>query len=227
MGTVAAVQWKGDLAEPKRTVALVKQTFAEVEFLLNAHVPSSELSQLAALPDVEVLRRCNPLVRPCYAAAFALRDETDRLFNPRFRGPGTLDLGAIAKGFAVDLAVERLSAAGIGGECLLDLGGNLRAVGGRWSVGIADADADRGAPVLTLQAGEACATSGEYFRGQHIRNGRDGSAPTNAVYSVTVVHPSSALQADGLSTVLFLLGPEQGQTYLRRSHPEARSHWIR
>ena len=220
MGTVAAVQCAGD-ADGRATARLrdgVKRTFATVEELLNAHDPQSELSRLAALPDEEILKKCNPLVRPCYAAAFRLRDETGGTFNPRWRGAKTMDLGAIAKGFAVDLAVQGTHGAGVG-RALVDLGGNLKSARGEWRVGIYDGGE------FALREGEACATSAKYFRGDHIRDGRSGVTVTNAVRSVTVVHPTSAMLADGLSTVMFLLGEEAGERFLRERHPEARAIW--
>ncbi len=212
MGTVAAVQWRA--AETAAVDhASVRQVFARVEKLLNAHDPDSELNRLRELPDAEILQKCDPLVRPCYAAAFKLRDQTDRRFNPRWRGPGTMDLGAIAKGFAVDLAAGH-------GRMLVDLGGNLKACGGDWQVGIL------GGGVFTLEAGAACATSARYFRGNHIKDGRDGGEIAAPPHSVTVVHPSSAMLADGLSTVMFLLGREKGEQFLRRHYPEARAIWV-
>ncbi len=195
-----------------------KRTFATVEELLNAHDPRSELSRLAALSDEEILEKCTPLVRPCYEAAFRLRDETGGAFNPRWRGAKTMDLGAIAKGFAVDLAVREARDAEVG-RALVDLGGNLKAARGTWKVGIF------GGGEFALREGEACATSAKYFRGDHIRDGRSGAAVTNAVRSVTVVHPTSAMLADGLSTVMFLLGEEAGERFLRERHPEARAIW--
>jgi len=210
MGTEAALQWKGPQVDAD--VLAVQSRFAGIERLLNAHDPQSELSRLAKLPDAEVIARCDPAVRDCYVAAFRLRDETGGRFNPRWRGPGTMDLGAIAKGFAVDCCGVT--------NALVDLGGNLKSFGGTWRVGIA------GGGRFELQAGEACATSGEYHRGHHIRDGRDGSELSNRVYSVTVVHPRSAMLADGLSTVMFLLGRERGERFLRERYPEARAYWV-
>ena len=234
MGTVAAVQWKGGFSDSGKVVADVKATFARIEDLLNAHAAESELSRLAALPDAEILSRCDPSVRPCYAAAFRLREETGGTFNPRWRGPGTMDLGAIAKGFAVDLAAERIAPRCGSAEVLIDLGGNLKAVSGTWKTGIADPgqakeDGRRetgDAMEFTLAPGAACATSAEYFRGKHIRDGRDGSEVESGVESVTVIHPSSAMTADGLSTVMFLLGRGKGERFLNEKHPEAKAMWL-
>ena len=49
---------------------------------------------------------------------------------------------------------------------------------------------------------------------------------TNGVYSVTVIHPKSAMLADGLSTTLFILGREKGEEFLKNHYPEARAVWI-
>lgn len=208
MGTIAAVETHGK-ADPAQ-VRAVRETFAEVERLLNAHDPASELSRLAPLADDEVLARCSPLVRPCYEAAFRLQRETGGAFSPRWRGPRTLDLGAIAKGFAVDLAAEKVK----GADLLVDIGGNLKAAGGEWRVGIARSDRR-----FTLAAGEACATSADYYRGDHIFDARTGR-PAASVASVTVRAPSAQL-ADALSTVVFILGPQAGSAFVERSYPEA------
>ena len=63
------------------------------------------------------------------------------------------------------------------------------------------------------------ATSAEYFRGKHIHDGRTGFPVSNDVASVTVRCPS-ALWADGLSTTLFVLGPDAGKRFLRTRLPE-------
>jgi thiamine biosynthesis lipoprotein ApbE len=211
MGTVAAVRARGE--PPAPFVARVRETFGEVARLLNAHDPSSELRRLAPLPDDEILRACSPAVRACYEAAFLLARETERAFNPRWRGPGTMDLGGIAKGFAVDLAARR-AAREATGDALVDLGGNLRAVRGDWRVGIEGSDR-----CFVLRAGEACATSAEYHRGKHLRDGRTGVAVSNDLVSVTVVARGGdwpAQTADGLSTALFVLGAEKGAAFARR-----------
>jgi thiamine biosynthesis lipoprotein ApbE len=217
MGTVAAVQFRGEV--DKAAVAEVQRVFADVEKLLNAHDPASEICALAKEPDSRVLELCNPRMRPCYEAAFALCVQTSGVFNPRWRGTGTLDLGAIAKGYAVDLACEKAKESGL--EALIDLGGNLRAVAGEWRTLIATSS-----ETLVLTGGMACATSAEYFRGAHIRDARTGGRPDAAARSVTVVHPSSAMLADALSTVMFILGRERGGEFLRRHYPEAQAVWL-
>lgn len=219
MGTVAAVQAKGPGAA--KTLSALRESvqadFAAVERLLNAHDPKSQIRLLAPLPDAEVLARCDAAMRPCYAAAFALKRLSGGTFDPRWRGPGTLDLGAIAKGFAVDRAAETAAGPegeGVGGDVLIDLGGNLKAVRGAWTAGVRAPDGEGAAAVVTLRPGEALATSATYFRGAHIVDGRTGRPVSSGVASATVLC-ESAMWADGLSTTLFALGPDDGCRFLR------------
>ena len=215
MGTVAAFVCR-DASELKRSAEVI-DVFRRVEALLNAHDPVSELSRLAPLPEEDILAQCDDGMRPCYEAAFRLMKESEGAFNPRWRGPSTLDLGGIAKGFALDVAADRLGDA----EVLVDLGGNLKSCGGEWNVGVYGGSGG----TLRLAPRQACATSAEYARGKHIYDGRTGLAVSNDVFSVTVVHPTSAMLADGLSTILFILGREKGEAFLRTHHPEAYAVW--
>jgi len=224
MGTVAAVQ----VRKPPCAAGLgpahyrdqAKDAFSMVERLLNAHDPDSELSRLATLPEDAILAKCDARVRPCYETAFRLMRESGGAFNPRWKGPGTLDLGAIAKGFAVDLAEESMYAGA--DDLLLDLGGNLKAVrreggsGRGWNTGVVAPSGGGIAATVELMPGEALATSAEYFRGRHIYDGRTGSPAESGVASVTVLCESATL-ADGLSTTLFVLGPEEGLAFMGRN----------
>ena len=204
--------------------SVVRQITFDLEHALNAHDPDSELSRLAPLEEEEILSQCgkSPMlysrdVRPCYEAAFKLMHESGGAFNPRWRGPKTLDLGAIAKGFAVDVAAKDCYADHA--DALIDIGGNIKAVRGEggshrpWRTGVKDPNGDGFAAVVELREGEALATSATYYRGSHIYDGRTGLAVSNGVASVTVLC-SSAMWADGLSTTLFVLGPEEGKKFL-------------
>lgn len=216
MGTIASFKCRDAADLPK--AAAVRETFAEIEKLLNAHDPASELSRLAAaeLDDEAVLARCSPRVRDCYAAAFRFRDASGGAFDPRWRGRATLDLGGIAKGYALDLAAARI------GECdaLLDLGGNLKACGGKWRAGIYGSSR-----VVELTRGMSLSTSGRYFRGDHIKDARSGETAAPSAFSVTVVHPQSAMDADALSTILFILGEERSAPFLEAHAPSASAIW--
>jgi thiamine biosynthesis lipoprotein len=146
----------------------------------------------------------------------------------RLELPGMgVDLGGIAKGYAVDLAFDRLAATGAA-DFLVDLGGNLRCRGsgrrGRpWTVGVRDPfDRSRIVGVLALTGGLAVATSGNYERfveidGErhaHILDPRTGR-PVKGMAGVTVVCPT-AVETDALSTALFVLGPSESLVLLAR-----------
>ena len=219
MGTVAAVQVRGRVEKCRSFVGKCKYCCQLVTNDFNAHDPKSRISALAPMSDDDVLANADGLSRPCYEAAFRLMRESGGAFNPRWRGTNTLDCGAIAKGYALDLMCGyRLICREDG---LVDLGGNLKSVRGTWKVGIAGSDI-----VITLTNKMACATSAEYFRGKHIYDGRTGLAVSNDVVSVTVVHPKSAMLADGLSTTLFVLGREEGERFLKTHYPEATAYWV-
>ena len=226
MGTIAAVQVRGGSAGYGLPISTYRKSaggaFAEVERLLNAHDAESEISRLAPLDEEEILVKCDPRMKPCYEAAFKLMRASGGAFNPRWKGPGTLDLGAIAKGFAVDLAAESIYVDG--NDVLLDLGGNLKALEGEggshkpWKTGVKDPDGGGFAAVADLREGEALATSATYYRGSHIYDGRTGRPVSNDVASVTVLC-RSAMWADGLSTVLFILGPGEGRRFVDETMP--------
>lgn len=223
MGTVASLQTRGtNLAEDVSSSAVLARALSvtkDVESLLNAHSPDSELSRLAALSDGEVLESCDRTAsvdasvraRPCYEAAFALAKASGGAFNPRWHGTNTLDLGAIAKGFAVDLAADAPPEGSV--DMLLDFGGNLKSLRGIWRTGMKNPNGGGFAAVVELREGEALATSATYYRGSHIYDGRTGKPVTNGVVSVTVLC-DSAMWADGLSTTLFVLGPDEGRAFL-------------
>ena len=227
MGTVAAIQVRGGSVAQGRPVPsclkFVEDEFSGVERLLNAHDAESEISRLAPLDDGEVLRKCDARTKPCYEAAFKLMHESGGAFNPRWKGANTLDLGAIAKGFAVDAAASAGYADNV--DAIIDLGGNLKALRSGdgshrpWRTGVRDPFGDGFAAVVDLYAGEALATSATYYRGSHIYDGRTGLAVSNGVASVTVLC-NSAMWADGLSTTLFVLGPEEGRKFLDAKRKE-------
>jgi len=145
--------------------------------------------------------------------------------------PGTrFDLGGIAKGLAVDLALERLLKKGVR-DGLIDLGGNLYCLGGApgredWRVGIRNPrNRDELFATVTV-SGASVATSGSYerfvmidgHRFGHIMNPATGR-PAEGLLSATVI-ASEGILADGLSTTLFVLGPEKAMEFLREYYPQ-------
>ena len=141
--------------------------------------------------------------------------------------PLILDLGAVAKGFAIDMAARELKpfedfAVNAGGD--LYLGGHSRA-GTPWSIGIRHPRRERQLIASVCASDAAVCTSGDYERlaaegrdGHHILDPRSSVSPT-AVASVTVLAPT-ALVADALATAAFVLGPRDGIDLLERQGVE-------
>lgn len=141
--------------------------------------------------------------------------------------PGVrLHLGGIGKGYAVDRAVALLRERGFR-DFMIHAGGDLY-VGGQpgerpWRLGIND---PRGAPeesFATLELRDrTLSTSGDYerffiqdgVRYHHLLDPSTGR-PARGCRSVSIVAPT-ALQADALSTGVFILGPEKGMALVER-----------
>mgnify|MGYP004702032589 CR=1 FL=1 len=130
-----------------------------------------------------------------------------------------VDLGAVAKGYAVDRAVAVLRAAGVT-RASVNAGGDIYLLGdhdGRpWRIGIQHPRIKGQVTATLLVADQAVVTSGDYerffeldgVRYHHIFDPKTG-LPGGRCQSATVVAPTAAL-ADALSTAVFVLGPEAG-----------------
>jgi FAD:protein FMN transferase len=136
-----------------------------------------------------------------------------------------IDLGGIAKGYAIDRAVAILTEQGVD-HAYVSLGGDSHVMGQRgdrlWQVGIRHPRQDDSIAITLPLTDGAVSTSGDYERfflrdGEpvhHILNPRTGK-PASDVTSVTVLAPHS-VDADALSTTVFVLGVEKGLTLINR-----------
>lgn len=146
----------------------------------------------------------------------------------RYNDPLTrLDLGSVAKGYAVDAAAIAIKKHSAVNCALINAGGNIKAVGNKpgnlpWRVAIQHPrKADRFLGTVLLTDGQAAATSGDYqryyeldgIRYHHLLNAQNGQ-PSRLHQSVTVIAPS-ALDADYHSTLFFLLPTTEIQKRLR------------
>lgn len=129
-----------------------------------------------------------------------------------------LDLNAIAKGYAVDLAAETLRAEGYS-AFLVEAAGDIRCEGLRpdgtpWTVAMELPIPDRIVPASRFPlSGEAIATSGGYRRSRDGRShliSPDTGEPMSAANASVAVIADTALQADGWATVMSILGPDKG-----------------
>jgi thiamine biosynthesis lipoprotein len=135
-----------------------------------------------------------------------------------------LDLGGVAKGYAVDRALGAMEEAGAGAG-LVNIGGDIAVFGERpdgvpWTIGVQHPRAPGELFAVLELKGGAVATSGDYeryfvvdgVRYHHILDPRTGR-PARGLVSVTVTAPSCVL-ADAYATAVFVLGPERGMELL-------------
>jgi len=140
----------------------------------------------------------------------------------------SVDLGGIAKGYAVDVCFEQLLLGKIP-NVMVNLGGNLRCNGvarkGRpWNIGVQNPFRDEEiVGTINLTGGRAVATSGNYERfvvieGKryaHIIDPRSGY-PIEGMAGVTVIS-EKAVEADALSTALYVVGINEAAELLARA----------
>jgi thiamine biosynthesis lipoprotein len=154
-----------------------------------------------------------------------LRIEGDRLCK---NVAVEVDFNSIAAGYAVDTIATRLEAMGIRGY-LVEATGELKASGKKpdgssWRIALEEPrDDQKVAERIIAVDGFGLSTSGDYRnyfeqggkRYSHAFDARTGAPVSHTLASVTVIHPS-ALMADGLSTLLLILGPERGWDYAEK-----------
>lgn len=144
----------------------------------------------------------------------------------RFERAGMrIDLGGIAKGYAVDRGIGILQSLGVK-HAVVTAGGDTRIIGDRfgrpWLVGIRHPD-DKSKTVTRIPLVDtAMSTSGDYeryfdengVRYHHIINPHSGHS-ASLVRSATILGPT-ATQTDGLSKTAFVLGPEKALEIINR-----------
>ena len=129
-----------------------------------------------------------------------------------------ITLGGIAKGYAVEKAIEILKRHNIT-MALVDASGNMRALGrkpdGVWNIAMEDPRNVNNYITIIPLDNNAVSTSGDYERYfdpgmkyHHIINPKTGYSATELI-SVTIV-TDNAFDADALSTAVFVLGKEKG-----------------
>ncbi|MFD0698540.1 FAD:protein FMN transferase [Paenibacillus sp. GCM10027628] len=137
------------------------------------------------------------------------------------RKPLVIDLGAVAKGFAIDLAARELAAFE---GFIVNAGGDLYAggvdeSGSKWKIGIQH-PLHKEQIIQTIEiSNEAICTSGSYERRSpvkagthHIVDPKTKQSPDDWI-SCSVIAPF-AMMADAFSTASFLLGLDQGRTLI-------------
>ncbi len=142
-----------------------------------------------------------------------------------------IDLGGIAKGYTSSKVMDIFKKNGIT-SAVISLGGNVQALNGKpdgsdWRVAVENpADTSSYIGILSIK-NKAVITSGGYERYfeqdgktyHHIVDPSTGYPANNGLTSVTIVSDDGTL-ADGLSTSLFIMGPEKAQEYWKKHSDE-------
>lgn len=138
----------------------------------------------------------------------------------------SIDLGGIGKGYASDQCMQIFQQYGVN-SAYISIGGNVSTLGNKpdgtlWRVGIRHPRHDEWLIGAVRVAGKAVVTSGDYERcffdsqnkrWHHILNPITGYPAESGLISVTVV-ADSAMNADALSTAIFVAGIDKGLGYL-------------
>ena len=213
-------------AAPGQAVALSADTLA---VLLAAHTLAGQTQgafDVTCRPVIELWKQAaadgrlptkQQLVAARAASGWADIELRDGGAVKRRRTAG-VDLGGIAKGFAIDRAVEAMVAAGCAGG-LVNVGGDVRCFGVRpgrkgWSVAVENPFHPGSGRIAYLLVNDAAVcTSGDYRRYAVIEGRRCShivdprtALPADKSSSVTVVAPT-ATAADAWATALSVLGP--------------------
>jgi thiamine biosynthesis lipoprotein len=126
-----------------------------------------------------------------------------------------LNFGAIAKGYAVDRAIEILKSNDIH-SASVNAGGDVKVFGKQWKIGIQNPREKKEILDIVTLENNSIATSGDYERYfevdgkryHHILNPKTGY-PSTGLQSVSIINKSNTF-ADALATAVFVLGVEKG-----------------
>jgi thiamine biosynthesis lipoprotein len=179
--------------------------FAWVDETFSPYRPDSELSRIN--DGRLTIERASEPMRAIFQLAEETRQDTGGYFDIR-RG-GSFDPSGIVKGWAIHNAALLMRRQGYA-SLSVDAGGDIQVYGespdgGPWRVGIRSPFAPN-ASVKTLALTDCgVATSGRYFRGEHIYNPLRPGPLDGSVASLTVIGPN-IYEADRFATAAFAMG---------------------
>ena len=208
MGTTVSVAVRAPLVADDVLDRFFEQLRA-IDARFSPYRDDSEVSRLARGEIAEADASLD--LRHVLSACDHLALVTDGAFDARrHRLDGRPDPSGYVKGWAIEEAAWLLDSAGAR-NYWINAGGDIvargtAAAGRPWRVGIRHPDRpDLVAAVLAV-SDRAVATSGDYERGDHIRDPRAaGAAAASSLRSVTVVGPALAF-TDAYATALFVMG---------------------
>jgi thiamine biosynthesis lipoprotein len=186
-------------------------------------------------PDSEISRYNRAVSRDTFQLSDELQEimtlseqlkvSTGGAFDIQHQGE-EIDVSAIAKGYAVDRIADYLHDDLDIQDFLVEIGGEVKARGNNakaqpWIIAIyiPPSHAHIVGPRVTLK-NTSIATSGLYFKENHIKNAETGHALGHDLLSCSVIHPSNAT-ADALATALYVMGAEVGLAWANENKVKA------
>jgi thiamine biosynthesis lipoprotein len=175
-------------------------------------------------PDERTVRELLEVVR---FDAFELRESPPAV--RKHVAAAKLDFSAIGEGYAIDAIGAMLESHGVT-DYLIELGGELRARGRAWKVGI-ERPGQSALRVLQLKdAGLATSGTTRNFRTEngkkvaHILDPRTGHPAENSLVSVSVIARDTTT-ADAVATALMVMGLEEGKRFVE-ARPNLQAYFI-
>lgn len=180
-------------------------------------------SQEAYIPEDDEILRIKQLVN----YRDILLADSPMSIGLRYAGQA-IDLGSIAKGYAVDLAVAVLKDHGVT-DAVINFGGSVAVLGEERRIGVQHPLRRTGVAMAALTVkDQAVVTSGNYERYfqkegkryHHLLDVKTGRPAEAGISSVTLIGESAA-EMDAITTAVFVTGMEAGLPLLKKLHLEA------
>jgi FAD:protein FMN transferase len=241
MGTVLQISaWDADTARALAAMEAAHAAVSRVDSLMSADQAGSEVSAVNRRAGTDSATKLSLWTAEMLESALAIAaasggavgvdgggrqlrfDRATRRASLPGRGM-RLDLGRIAKGFAVDRARDALRASGIG-RAVVDMGGSFAVLGAapmgpRWSVALENPfEPGEVFAAVQLDSGAAATVGDPAILGASFQ-------PAHGIASVSVIAPNAVL-AVALSRALFAMGPEEGCRLAAR-YPGVDAIWVR
>ena len=196
----------------------------------DARTTASDSPSKAYVPEMDKLTEANKHTS-IDLLEIDVENSTVRITDPK----ASIDVGALGKGYATELAAKHLEEKGVT-SYVLNIGGNIRIIGTKpdgtgWKTGVTNPRGEGYAKYINI-ANISCVTSGDYeryytvdgVRYHHIID-KDTLMPSDYFSSITILTSNSGL-ADALSTALFSMSLEDGQALLEKIDLDVEVLWI-
>jgi thiamine biosynthesis lipoprotein len=242
MGAVLQISaWDADTARALAGIEAARAAVVRVDSLMSADQAGSELAAVNRRAGTDSATTLSPWTAEVLEAALSIAaaaggaagvdggvrqvrfDRAARRASLPGRGM-RLELGGIARGFAIDRARDALRAAGVN-RAVVDMGGSFAVlgaapVGPRWSVALENPfEPGEVFAAVQLDSGAAATV------GDSALPGARPPQPAHGIASVSVIAPNAVL-AVALSRALFVVGPAEGCRLAAR-YPGVDAVWVR